>query len=168
MKKFFKGFNLKKILKIFNLKKVLKLIGPKNLLIAVLLITLVVLIGYGIGIGFGGGAGSGEGTGNSKMQSTSDSVVTAEDVEEDVVPTIEPKEEEDDADVFEGTMLAVNVVGNEYFYNNERISLEEFIAIIGGIEGKVVIEVNDDSASLRAYSTLLDILDENNVNYIEK
>ena len=171
IKNLFKGFKLKKVLKIFNPKNLLKVFGLKNLLIAALAITVVVLICYGIGGGFGGGAGSGEGSGNSKVK-VSDESSTVTEVVEEVTPTTEPIEELSEMqageDVFEGAVLAINVVGNDYFYNNERITLEDFMVIAKEVEGKLVVEVKDDNASLKAYNNLLDELDSVNIDYVEK
>lgn len=171
IKNLFKGFKLKKVLKIFNPKNLIKLFGFKNLLIAALVVAVVVLICFGIGGGFGGGAGSGEGSGNSKVM-VSDENSTAKEVVEEVTSTSEPIEEtsevQDGKDVFDGAVLAINVVGNDYFYNNERISLEDFMAIAKDAEGKLVVEVKDDNASLKAYNNLLDGLDAVNIEYVEK
>lgn len=171
IKNLFKGFKLKKVLKIFNPKNLLKVFGLKNLLIAALAITVVVLICYGIGGGFGGGAGSGEGSGNSKVK-VSDESSTVTEVVEEVTPTTEPIEESSEMqageDVFDGAVLAINVVGNDYFYNNERITLEDFMVIAKEVEGKLVVEVKDDNASLKAYNNLLDELDSVNIDYVEK
>lgn len=167
IKNLFKGFKLKKVLKIFNPKNLIKLFGFKNLLIAALVVAVVVLICFGIGGGFGGGAGSG----NSKVM-VSDENSTAKEVVEEVTSTSEPIEEtsevQDGEDVFDGAVLAINVVGNDYFYNNERISLEDFMVISKDAEGKLVVEVKDDNASLKAYNNLLDGLDAVNIEYVEK
>lgn len=167
IKNLFKGFKLKKVLKIFNPKNLIKLFGFKNLLIAALVVAVVVLICFGIGGGFGGGAGSG----NSKVM-VSDENSTAKEVVEEVTSTSEPIEEtsevQDGEDVFDGAVLAINVVENDYFYNNERISLEDFMAIAKDAEGKLVVEVKDDNASLKAYNNLLDGLDAVNIEYVEK
>ena len=172
IKNVLKIINPKKLLKVLNPKNILKVFGFKNLLIAALAVTLVVLICYGIGTGFGGGAGSGEGDGNSKVNTNGENEDMIEVVEEDVIPTTKPKEkaleEQEGADVFEGAILAIIVVGNDYFYDNERILLEDFIAIVKEVEGKLVVEVKDDNASLKAYNSLLDSLDEINIDYVEK
>lgn len=171
IKNLFKGFKVKTVLKIFNPKNLLKVFGLKNLLIAALVVTVVVLICFGIGGGFGGGAGSGEGSGNSKVEVSDENSIVTEVVEE-VTPTTEPIEElsemQEGEDVFEGAVLAINVVGNDYFYNNERITLEDFMTIAKEIEGKLGVEVKDDNASLRAYDKLLDELDAVNIDYVEK
>ena len=115
--------------------------------------------------------GSGEGSGNSKVM-VSDENSTVKEVVEEVTSTSEPIEEtsevQDGEDVFDGAVLAINVVGNDYFYNNERISLEDFMAIAKDAEGKLVVEVKDDNASLKAYNNLLDGLDAVNIEYVEK
>lgn len=173
LENFFKGINLKKILKIFNPLKLLKIFGLKNILIVLLVVTVIALIFFGIGGGFGGGAGSGEGDGNSKVEANENNSSVTKAIEEDVIPTTEPTEEpseeqKDGAEIFEGAVLAINVVGNDYFYNNERITLGEFLVIAKEIEGELVVEVKDDNASLNAYNNLLDELDAVNIDYVEK
>lgn len=171
IKNLFKGFRLKKVFKIFNPKNLLKIFGFKNLLIVALVVTVIVLICFGIGGGFGGGTGSGEGAGNSKVK-VSDENSTVTEVVEEVTPTSElideSSEMQDGEDVFEGAVLAINVVGNDYFYNNERITLEDFMTIAKEVEGKLVVEVKDDNASLKAYNNLLDELDAVNIDHVEK
>lgn len=183
MKKFFSGLKLKnflkaspkKLLKLINPKILLKVLNFKTLLIVALVAVVVVLLLYGFGGGRGGGEGSGEGAGNSKVESGVEKVDSKSD-EADVIPTIQPTEElkkepsEDleGTDVFEGAILAITVVGNDYFYNNERVFLGDFLAIVDEVEGKLVVEVKDDNASFKAYNNLLDALDEINIDYVEK
>ena len=42
------------------------------------------------------------------------------------------------------------------------------MAIAKDAEGKLVVEVKDDNASLKAYNNLLDGLDAVNIEYVEK
>ena len=68
----------------------------------------------------------------------------------------------------EDTIIKVSVVGNEYFYENERVSLDDFISKLEKLEGEVVVEVKDDKASLRAYNNLIEKLEELKISFTEK
>ena len=132
-----------------------------------------VVLWFGIGGGFGGGAGDGEGDGNTKIITNTES---SSDVENDTV-VIEEKEEEKEetegqnngaTDTFEGAIVNVSVVNNDYFYDNERISLDDFLIILHGIESDLVVQVRDDNASLRAYDELINKLQEEKIRYVEE
>lgn len=167
IKNLFKGLNPKKILQSIKLKNVIKLFGIKNLLIVAMAVTIVVLICYGVGAGFGGGVGSGEGSGNSEIENSLEREVNSEEVEE-VLSTTETLNVQEDEELLQGEIIELNVVGNDYFYNNERIALEGFLTIICDVEGKIIVEIKDDNASLKAYNAVLSALDEKNIDYIEK
>lgn len=154
------------------LKPVLKLFSIKRLVVvgAFILIAAAILY-FGPGLGLGGGAGDGQGDGNTKVQASDEQAPLKEnDTVQEVKPELMETEEQNDSatDTFEGTILSINVVGNDYFYNNERILLESFIAKIQEIQGKLVVEVKDDNGSLRAYNKLLDELEGKHVDYVEK
>ena len=144
-------------------KALVKLIGVKGTIIVVLVLVIAALIYFGIGAGLGNGAGDGEGDGNTKTKITEKS----DNSEEQKIETTE-KEDEDSEDVYEGAILMITVVESEYFYENERIALEDFVAIVEGTEGELVVKIKDDRASLKAYNKLLDELDKLNVEYIEE
>lgn len=153
-----------RIAKIFTLKRVL---------IALAVAAVVVAVCYGIGLGIGNGIGDGEGDGNSKTGTRQERVdpKDMEEVSEETEEVEQDKKEEtekDTEDIFKGAVLAVTVVGNDYFYANERVSLEELGLKLEAVEGALVVEVKDDNSSLRAYNGLLDKLDELNIHYIEK
>lgn len=158
-----------KIKNFFNRKKVRKLFRFKNLLIVTLVITIILMVLYSKSIGFGKGNGVDGDKENSKIEVNGDNNLAIEVLEKTVILTIEPTqqpqiiEEKKSVDVFEEAILAITVVGNDYFYNNERILLEDFIVIIQEIEGKVIVEIKDDNASLRAYNNLLNELDKINI-----
>ena len=136
-------------------------------------IALIAALFQGIGFGFGNGAGFGTGDKNSTAVMNQDNVEVDEsetDTEKEEIQTEQNEnlgEEQNQDEVEQKTILAITVVENEYFYNNERIALEDFIAVVQEMEGNVVVEIKDDNASLRAYQTLLDRLEEMELGYIE-
>lgn len=120
----------------------------KILLIIIVIVVIVICFGIGCGLGFGNGKGNGSG-----------SVEVEEEKTEEVTLVEESKTET--------RVLLITVVENDYFYENERINIEDFVKEIEDIEDEFVIEIKDDKASLKAYNKLLDTLDEMNVDYIE-
>lgn len=68
----------------------------------------------------------------------------------------------------EDTIIKVSVVGNEYFNENERVSLDVFISKLEELEGEIVVEIKDDKASLRAYNNLIEELEELKIPFTEK
>ncbi len=150
-----------------------KIIGIIAVIVVIVVVGAVLLFGKGGGIG--GGAGEGEGDGNTKIETNID---TSGDEENDTVTVEEKKEEEvkeeteeqnnGATDTVEGAILNISVVENEYFYDNERITLDDFMIIVDGIESELVVEVKDDNASLRAYEDLIEKLEEGKIKYVEK
>lgn len=143
---------LKKYIPLF-FKKVLGLISIKNLLIVAAIIGIALLIYYGFGGGIGGGKGEGEGNGNTVNSETQEDENTEKDGNEDD---------------YEGAIFSVTVAGNDYFFNNERIKLEDLMEKLETVEGAFVVEIKDDNASLKAYNNLIDRLDNANMRFIEK
>ena len=132
-------------------------------------IALIAALFQGIGFGFGNGAGFGDGDKNSTAVMNQDNI-EIEDSEKDELQTEQNEnmgEEQNQNEKEQKTILSITVVGNDYFYDNERITLEDFIAVLQGMEETVVVEIKDDTASLRAYNALLDRLNEMELNYIE-
>lgn len=82
--------------------------------------------------------------------------------------TEEPTKKNSAEDYNKGTVLKVSIVGNEYFYENERISFDDFISKVKEIEGDLVVEVKDAKASLKAYNNLIDRLEDLKVSITEK
>ena len=132
-----------------------------SLIVVVLIVGVVVLIIMGKGIGFG----KGEGDGNTKVKTTHEENAT---IENDTIDEEITAQNDNAIDANMGAVIKVSVVGNEYFYENERISLEEFINKVGEIDGDVVVEVKDDNASLKAYNSIINELKGKNINYVEK
>jgi len=152
---------------IFGVIKILsKLISVKTLIIIALIAIIVGLILFGRGFGTGDGAGDGEGDGNSVIETRAD---IANETENDIVAeeVDQVKQETENIDTIDGAIIQINVVEREYYYDNERITLDDFIKKISKIEGKLVVEIKDDNASLKAYNDLLERLGEENINYVE-
>ena len=110
---------------------------------------IILLLGFG-GFGFGGGKGDGEGDGDSTQAAVSEE----ESAEAPVVENID--------------YVNVTVSGNEYIYDNQKLSLEELINRLTGMELDVPIKLTDDNAALDAYQQLIDALDEHKIKYIEE
>lgn len=126
----------------------------KILLVIVVIVIIVIAAMLGLGLGFGNGFGDG------KLNTVQEDSKIDESEK-----TTEKNAEEDNN---KGVIIKVSVVGNEYFYENERISLDDFISKVKEIEGDLVVEVKDDKASLKAYNSLIDRLEELKVSIIEK
>ena len=129
----------------------------KILLVIVVIVIIAIAAMLGLGLGFGNGSGDGKGDGKPNT------VQEDSKIDESEKPT-EKNAEEDN----EGVIIKVSVVGNEYFYENERITLDDFISKVKEIEGDLVVEVKDDKASLKAYNSLIDRLEELKASIIEK
>lgn len=123
------------------------------ILVAIVIIIIAVMLGLGLGFGKGSGDGNGEGKANAVQEVSKIEEITEKELAED-----------DD----KGTIMKISVVGNEYFYENERILLEDFISKVKEIEGNLIVEVKDDKASLKAYNRLIDQLDELKISITEK
>ncbi len=122
--------------------------GGKSVIAAGLLAVLA-LLGGGIGFGAGNGTGFGNSDEGSRIEENQDDYNEDNGFSEEII-------------------LAVTVSGNDYFYENEKILLEDLLEKVKEIESEVLVEVKDEDASFNAYQNLLDKLDELNVNYREK
>ena len=123
----------------------------KILAIIVVIVVIAVVAMLGIGLGFG--KGSGDGSGDGKTNTSQEAINTEEHNTVEEQTEVEQDGVENDS---EDTIIKVSVVGNEYFYENERVSLDDFISKLEKLEGEVVVEVKDDKASLRAYNNLIE------------
>lgn len=130
-----------------------KLLG---ILIAIIIVVVIfALLGNGLGFGFGKGDGSGEGTRDNNTSTVSDATVDHE-----TKPATE--------DVDKAATIAVTVFENDYIYQNKKTSLDDFIKELKAIDYAFVVEVTDDNASLKAYSNLIEALEEESIEYTEK
>lgn len=135
----------------------------KILAIIVVIVVIAVVAMLGIGLGFG--KGSGDGSGDGKTTTSQEAINTEEHNTVEEQTEVAQDDVENDS---EDTIIKVSVVGNEYFYENERVSLDDFISKLEKLEGEVVVEVKDDKASLRAYDNLIEKLEELKISFTEK
>lgn len=146
--------------------------GTKTVALTGGLIALITALFQGTGFGFGTGTGFGDGDKNSIAVMNQENVEVEDsetDVEKEEIQTEQKEnvEEQNQNEEEQKTIVAITVVENDYFYNNERIALDDFIAVVQGMGENVVVEIKDDNASLRAYQSLLDKLEEVEFAYIE-
>ncbi len=130
----------------------MKKIIPILLLIVVIIFALMFL---GAGLGFGKGSGTGEGDGITR------SVNVVQENETDATS-------EKSNNTSEIQYVKVTVSEDDYFYDNEKIKLDNLISKLKEKEGDYILEVIDDQATKNAYDDLLDALDSNNLEYVEK
>ena len=130
------------------MKKVLFL-----LVIVLVILFLFTTFGMGFGVGNGGSATRSE-------QTEADNQSEPKDEEQTDKESTDSESEE--------TVLKISVVENDYFYDNERIELEDLTREITEIQDDYIVEIKDEKASKNAYDALVETLDENGINYIEK
>lgn len=109
----------------------------------------------GAGLGFGKGSGTGEGDGITR------SVNVVQENETDATS-------EKSNNTSEIQYVKVTVSEDDYFYDNEKIKLDNLISKLKEKEGDYILEVIDDQATKNAYDDLLDAFDSNNLEYVEK
>lgn len=94
--------------------------------------------------GFGFGGGNGDGTG-SDVADNSDAVSVVEELE----------------------YINVTVSGNEYIYDNKKVTLDELIDSIKSLDKNLPVKIADEGSSLKAYKALKAKLSENSISFIE-
>lgn len=113
------------------------------------------------GFGFGFGNGNGNSDENSKVQSIEENV---EPVSQEVPQNLLTDSENKGDISSKNNIEQINIVGNDYFYNNQRISLEEIAAVLANKTG-VMVEIKDDNASLDDFEALVNRLKADGVSY---
>lgn len=113
------------------------------------------------GFGFGFGNGNGNSDENSKVQSIVENV---EPVSQEVPQNLLTDSENKGDISSKNNIEQINIVGNDYFYNNQRISLEEIAAVLANKTG-VMVEIKDDNASLDDFEALVNRLKADGVSY---
>ena len=126
--------------KIKNKNKGAVPIGLIILLVAVV-VAAVVFFAFK-GFGFGGGNGNGEGSG---VADNSNDVSVVEELE----------------------YINVTVSGNEYIYDNKKVTLDELIDSIKSLDKNLPVKIADEGSSLKAYKALKAKLSENSISFIE-
>ena len=126
----------------------------KFLFVLILLVIIALAILYFFGDGLGLGKGNGE---------------------EDTVPVnatvSETTESTETSTVRETVFVDVNIDGEEYLYQNQSYSLDEFMTEISKIEEEFEVHISlSDTATLAARENLEARLDEENIlhNIVEK
>ncbi|MGN0698710.1 MAG: hypothetical protein ACI4JV_08195 [Ruminiclostridium sp.] len=114
---------------------------PVGLIILLVAVIAVAVVFFAFK-GFGGGNGDGEGSG---VADNSNAVSVVEELE----------------------YINVTVSGNEYIYDNKKVSLDELIDSIKSLDRNLPVKIADEGSSLKAYKALKTKLSENNISFIE-
>lgn len=123
-------------------------------IIILVIVAIALTFGNCVGSGLGGGDGKGDGTGNgSGNGNVATEEVTGNDVSDDE---------------FQGAVYSITVVENDYFYDNNRMELEDIEKLLKENDVKKIVEIKEDKASIKAYNKLVDLLEELKVEYVEK
>lgn len=116
---------------------------PVGLIILLVAVIAVAVVFFAFkGFGFGGGNGDGAG---SDVADNSDSVSVVEELE----------------------YINVTVSGNEYIYDNKKVTLDELIDSIKSLDKNLPVKIADEGSSLKAYKALKAKLSENSISFIE-
>ena len=116
---------------------------PIGLIIALVAVVVAAVVFFACkGVGLGGGNGNGEG---SDVADNSDAVSVVEKLE----------------------YINVTVSGNEYIYDNKKVTLDELVDSIKSLDRNLPVKIADEGSSLKAYKELKTKLSENNISFIE-
>lgn len=116
---------------------------PIGLIIALVVVVAAAVIFFACkGFGLGGGNGDGEG---SDIADNSDAVSVVEELE----------------------YINVTVSGNEYIYDNKKVTLDELVDSIKSLDRNLPVKIADEGSALKAYKELKSKLSENNISFIE-
>ena len=116
---------------------------PVGLIILLVAVIAVAVVFFAFkGFGFGGGNGDGEGSG---VADNSNAVSVVEELE----------------------YINVTVSGNEYIYDNKKVTLDELIDSIKSLDKNLPVKIADEGSSLKAYKALKAKLSENSISFIE-
>ena len=116
---------------------------PIGLIIALVAVVVAAVVFFACkGFGLGGGNGNGEG---SDVADNSDAVSVVEKLE----------------------YINVTVSGNEYIYDNKKVTLDELVDSIKSLDKNLPVKIADEGSSLKAYKALKAKLSENSISFIE-
>lgn len=115
-------------------------VGLIILLVAVIAVAVVFFAFKGFGFGSGNGDGAG-----SDVADNSNAVSVVEELE----------------------YINVTVSGNEYIYDNKKVTLDELIDSIKSLDKNLPVKIADEGSSLKAYKALKAKLSENSISFIE-
>ncbi len=140
--------------------------------VGVILIIALIVIAIVLFIIFKGGLfGKGDNIGSDGVDNIQ--AVTSQEAPEDeetntVKENIETEVQDDSSDTYKGAIIKISVIGNDYIYDSEKITIEKFLEIVKATEGDYIVKIKDEDASLNAYNSLIKKLDENNIGYTEE
>ena len=138
-----------------------KLLAILAFIVIAILIAIILLGGSGFGFGNGSGNGSGNGA-NSLSEAVSTSTTPAkQEVTKEIMPAVEEPDDNSER------IISVSVVEGDYFYENQRIDLDDLEQLLEETDEKFIVEVTDDNATLKAYQKLLNKLEQMDVSYTE-
>lgn len=116
---------------------------PIGLIILLVAVVVAAVVFFAFkGFGFGGGNGDGAG---SDVADNSNAVSVVEELE----------------------YINVTVSGNEYIYDNKKVTLDELIDNIKSLDKNLPVKIADEGSSLKAYKALKAKLSENSISFIE-
>jgi len=116
---------------------------PIGLIILLVAVVVAAVVFFAFkGFGFGGGNGNGAGSG---VADNSNAVSVVEELE----------------------YINVTVSGNEYIYDNKKVTLDELIDSIKSLDKNLPVKIADEGSSLKAYKALKAKLSENSISFIE-
>lgn len=116
---------------------------PIGLIILLVAVVVAAVVFFAFkGFGFGGGNGDGAGSG---VADNSNDVSVVEELE----------------------YINVTVSGNEYIYDNKKVTLDELIDSIKSLDKNLPVKIADEGSSLKAYKALKAKLSENSISFIE-
>lgn len=116
---------------------------PIGLIILLVAVVVAAVVFFACkGFGFGGGNGDGAGSG---VADNSNDVSVVEELE----------------------YINVTVSGNEYIYDNKKVTLDELIDSIKSLDKNLPVKIADEGSSLKAYKALKAKLSENSISFIE-
>lgn len=115
----------------------------------------LLFLGPGMGLGLGQGSGQGEGTkppvSTTAPQNVTDPTATVPQTTADSVKVI----------------VSVSVVESDYFYQNQKYTLDDLVALLSGMEEGYIVQITDSNASLNAYNNLTAKLTQLSIPYTE-
>ena len=127
-----------------------------SLIIVLVIIAGALTIGNCLGWGKGNGNGSGDGTGNGNGTG------------QETVAAVEDVSGSETEDKYNGAVYAITVAENDYFYDNNRMALEDIEKMLKESKGEKIVEIKEDKASIKAYNKLVELLEGLKVDYVEK
>ncbi|MBQ2980947.1 MAG: hypothetical protein IJD58_02355 [Lachnospiraceae bacterium] len=127
-----------------------------SMIIVLVIIAGALTIGNCLGWGKGNGNGSGDGTGNGNGTG------------QETVAAVEDVSGSETEDKYNGAVYAITVAENDYFYDNNRMALEDIEKMLKESKGEKIVEIKEDKASIKAYNKLVELLEGLKVDYVEK